>query len=758
MAKRPIDFSSLTVAAREANEKSNTSPIDFGSLTVAARSSESESSIPSLGEEEPFKKKVDTGLSGTTSFLGSSFRAKDSLFDSKGELIRLGNIERALTPEERAQKAEEARQQKISDDKLANYKRSVIYDAISNAADAGYINKGFVAGIADVGASMVGLAGLLSNFRPSGLANAEYVMGKWEEERTGLTPRKATTNITLETASELSNLSQDLSSRAKKDIGVAEEDLEKGPVDLFREGKIGDGLRVLSVEIVKSIPNVIVQSALAPEASVGFLAQKAATFATTSAMALGGNVAQDYAIDKDISGEDILKGTAKAAIEGLTESFFMGDIKALKGIGTSLASGEAAAAKELLKGIIEKEGKEAAKQEIARGFSKPLAKMLGKGFEGASVVGKFNKGGVEEGIEEVMSTVGSFIVDRVADGNWSDADYNQLIKDASNAFVLGYGSGGMMNGVAAQLSMKKLTDEQKAKVEKFNEVAGNDTLPTEVRKIAKDKADDIIRESADLSYAGYDELTRIPVEKRVQAFSLLSDINAQEASKRDVKDVDMIAAIDKSIDAKKADYNYLLTGLKPATKVIEEVTPITEEEKKTATQIKTEQEAYQEELAKANESFRVTMGVPSEPMKISSGFSIRAGVEDLGINNEYQPSPNMPIEVDKKEDGKRVQFTTKENPDALLEADVYTVNQGNKKFATILSTNRNGVFVNMNLLSDKSIEKINNYIEDNITTANSDIEKINFKSFKFNEDDYGQKLSNQEKHIIKRIRNKELNY
>jgi hypothetical protein len=645
---------------------------------------------PSVLTEEPFKKKVDTVSSGETSFLGSKFRAKDSLFDSVSELQRLGEIQKALTPEERAQKAEEARQEKISQDKLANYKRSVIYDAISNSADIGYMNKGFVAGIADVGAAAVGMAGLLSNFRPSGLSNAEYVMGKWEEERTGVTPRKATTNIALEAASELSNLSRDLSSRVKREVGISEEDLEKGPVDLFREGKIGDGLKVLSVEITKSIPNVIVQSALAPEASVGFLAQKAATFGTTSAMALGGNIAQDYALDKDISGEDILKGTAKAAIEGLTESFFMGDIKALKGIGTSLASGEAAVAKEILKGVIEKEGKEAAKQEIARGFSKPLAKMLGKGFEGASVLGQFNKGGVEEGIEEVMSTVGSFIVDRVADGKWSDADYNQLVRDASNAFAVGYGSGGMMNGLNAGLSMKKLTDEQKAKVEKFNEVANNDTLPAEVRKIAKDKANDIVRESADLSYAGYDELSKIPVEKRVKAFTMLSEINAQEESKKGVKDLDMIDAIDKSIEAKKGEYNYLLTGIKPSVEVVSEE-PITEEQKQTQAQIKTEEQAYREELAKAEASFKITMGVPTEPLKISPDFSIKSGIADLTPNNEFEPSPNYPIEIDKQPEGKRIQFTTKDNPDALLEADIYTVKQGNNKFATILSTNRNGV-------------------------------------------------------------------
>lgn len=699
MAKVKTNFASLTDAqnaAPAATESANTKSTGFNFSSLA----DSDVATP---EVQPSKKKVDTGLSGTTSFLDSSFKAKGPLFDSKEELTRLGKIEGALTPEERAQRAEDARQQKIAEDKLANYKRSVIYDAVSNAAELGGISKPFFAGIVDAGAGMVGLAGLLSNFRPSGLSTAEYVNRKLEEERAGVQPtetaslqeerygKKASTNIAYEAAAEMSGLSGALTKETEKGLGISEEDLAKGPVDLIIEGKLGSGLKVLAVEVVKSIPNVIIQSALAPEAGVGFLAQKAATFATTTATSLGSNIAQDYAQDKDISSDDILKGIAKSAIEGLTESFFMGDIKAVKGIGASLVKGETTAAKEILKGVIEKEGKEAAKQEIARGFSKPLAKMLGKGFEGASVVGQFNKGGVEEGIEEVMSTVGSFIVDRVADGNWSDADYNQLVKDASNAFVLGYGSGGLMNGVAAQLSMKKLTDEQKAKVEKFNEVANNEELSAEVRKIAKDKANDIIRESADQSYAGYDELTRLPVEKRVQAFSLLSDINAQEESKKNVKDVDMIAAIDKSIEAKKADYDYLLTGVKPSTQPVVEKAPATEEEKQTTAKIQTEEQAYQEELAKADKSWKETIGMPSEPMKVSSQFSVRANPEELGVNNSYEPSPNMPIEVDKKADGKKVQFTTKENPDALLEGDVYTINQGNKKFATILSANRNGV-------------------------------------------------------------------
>lgn len=708
MAKKQIDFSEMSVGAQQARSMSNLKgkPMDFSSMTVGAQMEASGAKLNSQAEDEgqPSKKKVDTELSGQTSLLDSSFKAKSPLFDSKTELERMGAVEGTYTPEQRAQKKEEARQQKIAEDKLADYQRSVMYDKIADRADAKGINKGFLAGVVDVGAAITGLAGLLSNFRPSGVSTAEYVNRKLNEQRAGVDPteptslqeervgKAATTNVAYEAASEMSNLSGFLTKEAKKDIGVSDEDLQKGPVDLMLEGKLGNGLKVLSVEVAKSIPNIIVQAALAPEAGVGFLAQKAATFATTSAMAMGGNVAQDYAQDKDISSEDILKGVAKSAIEGLTESFFMGDINALKGIGSSLAKGETTAAKELLKGVIEKEGKEAAKLEIARGFSKPLAKMLGRGFEGASVVGQFNKGGVEEGIEEVMSSVGSFIVDRVADGNWSDADYKQLLKDASNAFVVGYGSGGMMNGVSAGLSMKSLTDEQKSKVEKFNEVANNESLPAEVRKIARDKADDIIRESADLSYAGYDELTKVPAEKRVEAFTLMSQINAQEESKKDVKDVEMVDAINKSIEAKKGELNYILTGVKPETteptKVAE---PVTEEEKKTQVQIKTEQEAYAEELAKANESFRVTMGIPNAPMKVSSQFSIKDDPSVLGINQEFVPSPNYPLTISKKENAGKIQFSTKNNPDALLTGDVYSVDQNGKKFATILSTERNGV-------------------------------------------------------------------
>lgn len=78
---------------------------------------------------------------------------------------------------------------------------------------------------------------------------------------------------------------------------------------------------------------------------------------------------------------------------------------------------------------------------------------------------------------------------------------------------------------------------------------------------------------------------------------------------------------------------------------------------------------------------------------------------------------------------------------------------------TDFSTNQNGIFINMNILSDICIKKLVDYIEDkiNMSSTQTDTEKVNYKTYKLDEveniSESGIKLSNQEKNIIKRIRN-----
>jgi hypothetical protein len=85
-----------------------------------------------------------------------------------------------------------------------------------------------------------------------------------------------------------------------------------------------------------------------------------------------------------------------------------------------------------------------------------------------------------------------------------------------------------------------------------------------------------------------------------------------------------------------------------------------------------------------------------------------------------------------------------------------------KDIGNNFSSNRNGIFINMNILSDDCIDKILEFINNKLNIPNiySDSEKINYKVYKLDEGeiitDRMHKLSNHEKSIIKRIRNKTL--
>jgi len=74
-----------------------------------------------------------------------------------------------------------------------------------------------------------------------------------------------------------------------------------------------------------------------------------------------------------------------------------------------------------------------------------------------------------------------------------------------------------------------------------------------------------------------------------------------------------------------------------------------------------------------------------------------------------------------------------------------------------ISINRNGIFFNMNLLSDETIDSLDRYLTDlvdNTTITETEV-KIKYKPYSVNEIDnvnkLGPKLSNQEKSIIKKI-------
>lgn len=103
-----------------------------------------------------------------------------------------------------------------------------------------------------------------------------------------------------------------------------------------------------------------------------------------------------------------------------------------------------------------------------------------------------------------------------------------------------------------------------------------------------------------------------------------------------------------------------------------------------------------------------------------------------------------------------VKFERIKNKDELIEIYNIIVDDIGNNF----SSNRNGIFINMNILSDNCIDNLINYIDNKNNNSNqSETDKVNYKTYKFDDveilSEMGHKLSNQEKHIIKRIKNKD---
>lgn len=97
----------------------------------------------------------------------------------------------------------------------------------------------------------------------------------------------------------------------------------------------------------------------------------------------------------------------------------------------------------------------------------------------------------------------------------------------------------------------------------------------------------------------------------------------------------------------------------------------------------------------------------------------------------------------------------KDKSDLITIYNIITQDIGNN-----FSTNRNGIFVNMNILSDDCVGKLLEFITDKLNSnlSATETDKVNYKSYKFDEveimSEMGHKLSNQEKNIVKRMRNK----
>lgn len=324
---------------------------------------------------------------------------------------------------------------------------------------------------------------------------------------------------------------------AKKDAGIKEEYVNEN-ISKVLEKDFGQGIRKLGLASVEAIPN-LVGLALAGGGS------KLKTFGAGYATSVTQNLQEEYEQDKNISGIDFAQANLKAGIDGLTEMIFDTDLKAISSTGKAFLKGLTPnPIKESIKQTIKTEGKAAAKEIIARNYYDVIK-------------GAF-KGIKEESLEEGIANVASFAVDAIDADKLDSKDYEQMIYNTVDAMMIGGAVGGTVSGLSGILTKKPLTEEQNHLISKYNEVAKDNTLSEDIRNSAKEKIDTINKYNEDENDSNYKLVAELPLEKRVEAFGVLSKIQRIESEKKSLKDLDLIKSADEKIESYQNEVNQII--------------------------------------------------------------------------------------------------------------------------------------------------------------------------------------------------------
>jgi hypothetical protein len=258
-------------------------------------------------------------------------------------------------------------------------------------------------------------------------------------------------------------------------------------------------------------------------------------------MGAGAEIGEAYKDDKKISGDELMRAGWYGFIEGLTESIFRTDLDALRNTGKTLISGSS------ISEAVADAGADEVKRKLVRGFL-PTAKKV---FYGAG----------EEGVEEIMSTIGQFIVDKAQsdDQKVTSKELWDLAKRSGDAFIVGSISGGGMSGGLVMATSNALDDIQKKSIKRLQEVVDNEDLSQETRDIAKNKIEDIMKYQERGSYDNYTAIASIEdVEKRSQAIDALYSIEQLKSDKKIAKDETIQSDIDNKIQQKEEFVNKLM--------------------------------------------------------------------------------------------------------------------------------------------------------------------------------------------------------
>lgn len=304
---------------------------------------------------------------------------------------------------------------------------------------------------------------------------------------------------------------------SKKERGIKDEDLNKGFSDFLSEGRVSDAIGSALYSAIRSAPvtaltmgtgtaaaAAIRGSSLAvPLAFVEISPMAAGTFAASAATGVGAASAQELSEfgqqgDGKITGVEFASILGKGIVEGVTEAFGLTDVNAFNAIRNATTA--------------------MGRKEIAETIVKTPMQALRKTLGGAN----------EEGVEEIISSLGEFAIDSIEKGEVDVNQLNNLHKVLIDSYATGAMSGGMLSGAHSSLAFmaNRTTASEKKAVEQLTEVINNPSAPQDVKDAAQLSIDNIVNRMSKESIRQYKTVASIEsVEDRGRAIKLLSEVD-----------------------------------------------------------------------------------------------------------------------------------------------------------------------------------------------------------------------------------------
>lgn len=339
---------------------------------------------------------------------------------------------------------------------------------------------------------------------------------------------------------DFKGMSEDLMLSSKLKAGIKNPNMDT--ISQFSNGNFSDGIKSLALETGQT------------------LTQTAAMIAggapVIGASMVGSNLGEEINQDGKIDIIDLSQSVGKSIGELYLEKFFNKDLLGTEAIIKGLGNLLTPAGQALKKEVLEK-GASVVKSEIIRDL-----KDVGK---------KVLEGQKDEILEETAAVGLSFFVDAIDQDKFNVESFKQLGSDMANSALIAATSGGLTSGLAARVSMQKLSRDEKTSIDRLQSVANDETKSQRVRDIALSEINNIRTGAGITASETMGKVSKLPLEKKMEALAIKEELDSVDDDLEGANDL-----IREKLEPIKADLEARLEGLytesEPTPKVGETVT------------------------------------------------------------------------------------------------------------------------------------------------------------------------------------------